>query len=477
MSTRTRRDFLATAAAGVVATRAGLAAPRSAADGAPAPAGAIALRVTSGDQRYAAAPPLSWRPAAGAAAPEAIVLEPGKSLQPVLGFGAAFTDAACCVLSEMPDAGREALLRELFDPGEMAFSVCRTCIGSSDYARSVYSYDEGEPDPTLARFSIEHDRASILPIIRRARALHPKLFLLASPWSPPGWMKDNNSMLGGTIRGRYLDAYAQYFVKFLQAYKDEGVFVDAVSSQNEVDTDQDSRMPACLFPQEVEVKFVAQSLGPALEQAGVGTKIWLIDHNYNLWGRAIAELDDPTVRKYAGAVAWHGYVGKPEWMQKVAAAHPDVEMHWTEGGPDYTDAAYLTDWTKWSRTFTGVLRNGARCIIGWNLALDENGKPNVGPFSCGGVVTVHSHTKEVTRSGQYWAFAHYSRAIRRDAVVIPSHGGPESVDHVAARNADGGYALVLTNTAAAARSVPLRLGARAADVSLPADSVSTLTWS
>jgi glucosylceramidase len=440
------------------------------------PAGTIDVRVTAGERRYDTAASLRWEPSPGKDGPSAIVVDPEQKLQAILGFGGAFTDAACYVISQMPEAKREALLQELFDPKQMGLSVGRTCIGASDYSRTLYSYDEGEPDPELKRFSIEHDRAYILPTLRRARALNPDLFLFGTPWSPPGWMKDNGSMLGGTIRGRYLDAYANYFVKFLQGYKAEGVVVNAVSSQNEVDTEQDSRMPACLFPQEVEVKFVGQSLGPAIERSGLGTKIWLIDHNYNLWGRAIAELDDPTVNKYTKTIAWHGYVGQVEWMQKVAAAHPDAEMHWTEGGPDYTDPKYLTDWSKWGKTFAGVLRNGGRSIIAWNLALDELGRPNIGPFPCGGVVTVNSKTNEVTRSGQFWALAHYSRSMQRDARVIASRGSVPDVDHVAVQNPKSGYALVLTNNGAA-RTVEVKVKGQNTAVALAADSVTTLSWS
>jgi glucosylceramidase len=475
MTIRTRRSFLIAATTGLAATRSVLALPPSG-EKRPTITNDVDVRVTSPETRYAPAPPLRWRQASAGPAADAVILEPGQAVQPILGFGAAFTDAACSVMGEMAEGAREALLQELFNPKQMGLNVCRTCIGSSDYARKVYSYDEGEPDPELKRFSIDADRAYVLPVIRRARSINPELFLLGTPWSPPNWMKDNNSMLGGTIRRHYLDAYADYFVKFLQAYKDEGVFVNAVSPQNEVDTDQDSSMPACLFPQEIEVRFVGKYLGPALERAGIESKIWLIDHNYNLWGRAIAELDDPTVRRYSNAVAWHGYLGESEWMKKVLAAHPDVEMYWTEGGPDYTDPAYLTDWAKWSGTFAGILRNGARCIMGWNIALDEAGKPKVGPFDCGGLVTVHSKTKEVTRSGQYWAFAHYSRAMARGAVVIGSQGGPEPVAHVAARNPDGSYALVLTNAGAAPRRVELRLGPRTTELSLAGDSVTTLKW-
>ena len=233
----------------------------------PRPEGSITVRVTAADKRYALADPLHWHRVSGKAGTNTIVILPARKQQPILGFGAALTDAACYMINQLPEADREKLLRELFDPKEMGFSLCRLCIGSSDYAKTMYSFDEGEPDPQLERFSIEHDRAYILPIVRRAREINPDLYLFASPWSPPGWMKDNNAMFGGTIRAHYLSAYADYFVKFLQAYQKEGVEINAVSSQNEVDTDQDSKMPACLFPQEIEVRYVSQNLGPALESA------------------------------------------------------------------------------------------------------------------------------------------------------------------------------------------------------------------
>src|SRR5712671_5390656 len=432
----------------------------------PQPDGSITLRVTAADKRYAPATPLHWRRSSNTAATNTIVLQPGKKLQPILGFGAALTDAACFMINQMPEAAREELLHELFDPNQMDFSVCRLCIGSSDYARTLYSYDEGGPDPQLERFSIEHDRAYILPVVRRAREINPGLYLFASPWSPPNWMKDNNSMLGGTIRARHLGAYADYFVKFLQAYRTEGVEVNAVSSQNEVDTDQDSRMPACLFPQEIEVRYVGQNLGPAIERAGLKTKIWLLDHNYNLWGRAIAELDEAEVNKYTKAIAWHGYLGKPEWVEKVLAAHPDAEMYWTEGGPHFDEQNYAGNWALWSSKFAAILRNGMRCIIAWNMALDETGKPNIGPYKCAGLVTIQSQTNEVIRSGQYWAFQHYSRAMQRNAVVIGSEGEVTNVQHVAAVNPDGQYAVVLTNSGKIPTTVQLRDGSSAVKVDL-----------
>lgn len=474
----TRRDFLEKAAASVACTMIGskLPAANSRLADIPSPKPEIEVFITDASRRHAQASALRWAVVSREPPGNAIVVNPAERAQSVLGFGAALTDAACYVLSEMPQPVRGELLNELFSQKGMAFSVCRICVGSSDYSRNVFSYDEGEPDPELKRFSIEHDREYILPVLRTAREVNPQLFLLASPWSPPGWMKDNNSMLGGTIRKRYMRTYADYIVKFLQAYQAEGVEVNAVTPQNEVDTDQDSRMPACLFPQEAEVQYVGEMLGPAIERAGLKTRVWLVDHNYNLWGRAICELDDEKVRRVTNSIAWHGYLGTPDLVRKVAVAHPDAEMYWTEGGPAVTDPKYLTDWSKWSQTFTGILRNGMRCIIAWNIALDEQGKPNIGPFSCGGVATVHSSTHEVIPSGQYRAFAHFSRHIQRNAVVIGSQGGVPGINHVAAANPKGSYAMVLTNTSNSPQDIEIRFGNASTQVSLAADSIVTLNW-
>ncbi len=418
----------------------------------------------------------SWQ--AGAIhGPDDIALDPAKKKQEVLGFGGAFTDAATYMFNVLTPDARAELFHELFHPSEMGLSVGRSCIGSSDYSTKPYSYDDSPtPDPQLTRFSIAHDKQWILPMLREARKVNPELFLLSSPWSPPGWMKDNNSLMGGTIRRRYLAEYAQYMTKFVEAYAAEGVVVDAVTSQNEVDTDQDGRMPQCTWPQEIEVGFVGRHLGPAFVKAGLRTKIWLIDHNYNLWGRALASLQDEAVLRFADGVAWHGYLGTPGEMTRVHDAYPDKHAYWTEGGPDITSNNYLTDWGRWASDFAGILRNWSRCIIAWNLALDEKGNPNIGPFPCGGVVTIDSKTKAVTRSGQFWAFAHYSRHVRRGARVLESTGGHAGVAHVAFENPDESRVVVLTNRGASGATQRIVVEGRAVVLQLPADSITTLAW-
>lgn len=472
---KTRREFLRSSAIGLAAAATTHALPGFGMQAAEHEA-EIAVRVTSEKNRFARTNGLGWQTATGKTSGPAILLNPEREFQTILGFGAAFTDAACYVFNQLSPSARNRLFHELFDPAEMGLSVCRTCIGSSDYSTKMYSYDEGEPDPELNRFSIAQDRQYVLPMLREARKVNPELFLFSSPWSPPGWMKAGGSMLGGSMRRHYLRAYAHYFQKFLDAYAAEGVPIQAVTVQNEVDTDQDGRMPACIWPQEYEAEFVRDHLGPVFQQQGLSTKIWILDHNYNLWGRAVAELDDPILRRYCDAIAWHGYVGTPEMMSKAHDAHPDAEMHWTEGGPDYTSPDYLTDWTSWGQTFTAVLRNWCQSITAWNLALDEKGRPNIGPFPCGGMVTIDSQTHEITRSGQYWAFAHFSQAIRRGARRFDSVGTLPGIAHAAFTNPDGARVLVLTNSGDA-QTATVQMGARQVEIALDKNSLTTCGWS
>jgi len=431
---------------------------------------------TSGTQRHVSIDAPAWRKGE-VTSPMCIRLDPDQRYQQVLGFGAALTDSSCYLLEQMSADKRKTLLDECFGDSGLRFSVARTTIGSSDYSLTAYSYDDSDsPDPDLTHFSIEHDRKYILPLLKEARQSNPELFYFSSPWSPPGWMKAGNSLLGGSMRKHYFNAYAQYFVKFLQGYAVDGVKINAVTVQNEVDTDQDGRMPQALWGQEYEMDFVKTHLGPALEKASLDTKIWILDHNYNLWGRAVDELSDPDVYKYVDGVAWHGYYGPPSSMTRVHDMFPAKNAYWTEGGPDISAPDYATDWSNWSSTFAGILRNWAKCIVSWNLVLDEHGKPNIGPFSCGGVVTINSQTHELTRSGQYWALAHYSKAIQRGASVFASSGDLEKIDHVAVQNPDGSRVLILTNQGRE-QTVQCALHEQSLSISLPPDSITTLTWS
>lgn len=474
----TRRTFLKATGVGAMAIADAVSLPAAILLPDSSPSGSdhsIDVWLTDDDQRMTLAPHLlsSESPTSFA---DSIAIDEKKEFQTVLGFGAAFTDGSCLLLNQLSSAAREELFHRLFHRSEMGLNVCRTCIGSSDHSASLYSFDEGEPDPDLKRFSIDHDRSYILPILRQARSVNPDLFLFSSPWSPPGWMKDNRSMLGGCMRHTYMPAYANYFVKFLQGYESEGVPIQAVTVQNEVDADQQGLMPACFWPQDYETDFVTEHLGPAFERSGLKAQIWIIDHNYNLWGRAIAEFETPGVLKYTKSVAWHGYSGIPEWMMRVQDAFPQVSMHWTEGSPDHDDPDYLKCWVLWSQKFSQILRNGCCSITGWCLATDEHGKPNVGPYPLGGLLTIDSKSKDIYHSGQFWALEHYSRFIQRGAVRIDSQSPARDMTHCAFHNPDGSLVITITNSGGP-RVCELRLQDGLTRISLTGNSIVTLKYS
>jgi glucosylceramidase len=501
MAKSSRRGFLRAASVTAVGLTIKKRMPSLAAG--PAAGRSVQVWSTFRDRRHASTQPLMWQPVTTAIAADAIMLNPAETRQEMLGFGAAFTDAACYMLNRLSPDNRATLMHELFAPDQMALNVCRTCIGASDYSTSLYSFDDSEQDDVeLKNFSIDHDKAYILPLLREARKLNPDLFLFSSPWSPPAWMKFNRSMLGGTIRKSNLESYSRYFQKFLDAYKAEGVDINAVTVQNEVDTTVDGRYAACQWSQEDEILFVGKYLGPLFRRADISTKIWVLDHNFTLWGRAIAELSDPKDNEFIDGIAWHGYAGQPSAMSQVHNAFPYKSAYFTEGGPQrephvagtpFPDP--MTAWARWAEWANEVVRNWCRSITMWNLALDENGTPYIGhheegdivpgaPTTGRGVITIDSKTLEVSRSGRFWALAHYAKHVRRGAKVFRTDGVSDSpvgasaspVSHAGFRNPDGSYVVVLSNRGQETR-IQLVLGSSALSVELPADSVHTLQWS
>lgn len=466
-----RRQFLKVAGAtsALAALRPGWA---SAIQG---PERAARVYMTSETKQHAALASVAFREQKGTSEPsDAVLVDSSQRLQPMLGFGCAYTDASCFLLSTMQPDARQKFLQDTFSPGSMNLNVGRTSIGASDYSRDLYNYNDVPDDVTMQHFSAVHDEAYILPMLREMRHINPELFLLSSPWSPPGWMKTYGSMRGGWMTHKYLAPYALYFSRFLEAYRAAGVPIDAVTTQNELETDQGGSMPATFWPPEMESDFIRDHLGPLLKNKGEKAQIWLLDHNYDLWKRVRWQMQDPELRKYVSGVAWHGYVGTPDMMSRLHDAEPQLPFFWTEGGPDVTDPQYAYDWTRWGTIFTAAISNWCRTIITWNLMLDPQGKPNIGPFSCGGLVTLKGDGS-LGYSGQYWTLRHFSQHVRRGAVRIGSHSDATELSHISFANSDGSYVTVLTNTGEA-RTVHLQHGATAADIPLDKRSVATVVW-
>jgi glucosylceramidase len=455
--------------------------------------------VTDGIEKHALRAPLHWVRAAAGAPRATIEIDSTRLYQPILGFGAALTDASCCLLNGMPAAARRAFLTEIYSPSGLKLNMGRCCIGASDYSRSLYSYDDVADDMNLDHFSLKHDEACILPTLREIREINPDLFLLAAPWSPPGWMKTFGTTFGGrttenyvgpyahslwelangSMRGRggwmsekYLGVYAQYLEKFLYGYAQAGVPVQALTSQNEPLTCQGGKMPACRWSPELEAGFIRDHLGPLLRKQHQDTQIWLLDHDYSYYQRVATQLQDKQLAQYVSGVAWHGYTGTADQMSLV---HQDgLPFYWTEGGPFLDDPDYSTGWAKWAATFTDVLQNWCRSAITWNLMLDSRGKPNLGPFNCAGLVTLKDDGS-LWRSGQYHALRHFSQHLQRDGRRVASQTEVPGLRHVAVENPDGSFALVLTNPGEA-RDLRIVFAGQQLSLSLPRDSVATVAW-
>ncbi len=389
-----------------------------------------------------------------------------------LGFGVAVTGSSCYHLNLLPQEVRDQFLENIYGKDGLGLSVARLTVGSSDYSEQIYTYDDcpqGGSDPELKQFSVARDEDYILPMIREVQKHAPDLFFFASPWTPPAWMTTGGAIGGGYMRHKYIDAYADYMVKFIQAYGAHGIDISALTPQNETETNQGGMMPACIWHPEIEAEFVI-CLKEKLKAAGLSTKIWIYDHNFSGWNRVKWCFEEyPALQEACDGVAFHYYAGAVEMLNYLRPACPNTPFHFTEGGPRLNDH-YADDWCKWGIMMSKALRNGCRSFTGWNLMLDETGGPNIGPFFCGGLATRNSQTGELTYSGQYKALNHFSRftkpgakvyktAVPGDLVSMMSYpAAAEPVGHCFTVNPDGSAALHLVNGNGAKRQFQVNYG-------------------
>jgi len=337
-----------------------------------------------------------------------------------LGFGVAITPSSCYLLSKMEKNKRAELIKRIYSDEGLGLSTARISMGSCDYSAELYSYDDVDGDLTLEHFSVERDEAYVIPMIKEILEVRPDLHILASPWSPPAWMKTGGSLCGGYMRREYVEVYAEYFVKFIEAYRSHGIRIAAVTPQNEPETQQSAKMTACAWHPDTEAEFVI-ALKRRLAEHSLDVEIWLYDHNHDALGinRVIWQLGEHSeLRGAVGGVAFHYYGGAIEETRRLRKLFPDLPIHMTEGGPRLYDH-YDSDHSKWGIIISKQLGLGFSSFLGWNLLLDEMGWPNVGPFLCGGLVTENSVTGELTYSGQYSALAHIARYVTPDSVISP----------------------------------------------------------
>ena len=421
--------------------------------------------------------------------PGAQTLEIGESTpQDFLGFGVAITGSSCYELNRMAPDRRRELLRAIYSPEGAGLSIGRLSIGASDYSAELYSYDDVPFDTELKHFSVERDEAYIIPMIQEILAVRPDLYLFASPWSPPGWMKTGGHMCGGYMREEFLDCYADYIIKYLEAYAAHGIKISALTPQNEPNTQQKGLMPACVWHPETEAAFI-KILRKKLTEHGLDVEIWMLDHSFYDVERVIWSLDNcEGLAESCDGVGFHYYGGVIEQTDALRRAYPRLALHFTEGGPRLTDH-YDTDWCKWSIMMAKALMHGYRSFTGWNLMLNEMGGPNIGPYTCGGLLTQHSVTGELSESGQLKAFRHIAPYMTPDSKIAPltvdgSFGQPmfgypkveREITGVCVDNGDGKTVLVLVNPNESKRQTQVSVGGTWWYLELPGDSVSTVIF-
>lgn len=379
-----------------------------------------------------------------------ITLEEQETLQEMEGFGAALTESSAYLMHTKLNASqRKELIRELFarETG-IGVSYLRVTMGASDFSLEDFTYNDrpvGETDPALEHFSIAKDQRHLIPVLKEILEVSPRIRIMATPWSAPAWMKTDAKLAGGKLKPEYYPAFALYFVKYLRAYKNEGIEIDAISVQNE--PLHEAAYPSMRMEASEQLDFIKNHLGPLLEKENLKPKILIYDHNWDRPDYPLTILSDPDARKYVSGSAFHAYGGQVTAMTPVYEAFKDKGIYFTEisGGQWATNFAGNMAWNM-KNIFIGAPANWSKNALLWNLALDENhGPKNGGCGDCRGVITI-SEGGFIERNVEYYALAHLSKFVADGAKRIKTNP-VTAVEHVAFKNPDGTVAVVIHNDA------------------------------
>jgi len=400
-----------------------------------------------------------------------------QTYQTVDGFGFCLTDASAGLISDLPSSMQNDLLKELFgsDSNSISISYLRVSIGASDLSASVYTYDDmpaGQTDVDLANFSLRKDQSKVIPVLKAILAINPNIKILASPWTPPVWMKSNNNSVGGNLLSQYYSVYAQYFVKYIQAMKTEGITIDAVTVQNE--PLHGGNNPSMLMSAAEQANFIKNHLGPVFKAASITTKIIVYDHNADRIDYPLAVLDDAGARPYIDGSAFHLYGGDISALSTVHQSYPDKNIYFTE---QYTSSTgeFAGD-LKWhvKNVVVGSMRNWSRNVLEWNLANDPYFSIHTpgGCTTCKGALTIISG---YTRNVSYYIIGHASKFVPPGSVRIASNNAG-SLYNVAFRRPDGKKVLIVENDGNTSQSFNISFKDKKVTASLDAGAVGTFIW-
>ena len=408
-----------------------------------------------------------------------ITVDTAQVFQEIDGFGFTLTGGSAEHLLGMGQAERTALVRELFafDGKNIGISYLRLSIGASDLSSSVFSYNDlpaGQTDPQMTKFDLGPDKTTVIPVLKEILAINPAIKIMGSPWSPPVWMKDNGDTRGGSLKPEWYDAYARYFVKYIQEMGKEGIKIDAITVQNE--PLHPGNNPSLLMLAEQQAAFIKQSLGPIFRSNNITTKIIIYDHNADRPDYPITVLNDPEAKQYIDGSAFHLYGGQIDALSQVHNAHPDKNLYFTEqwiGAP-----GNFPEDLKWhtANLTVGATRNWCRTVLEWNLTSNPTLTPYTdrgGCSQCLGAVTISGNS--VQRNPAYYILAHPSKFVRPGSKRISSNVS-STLPNVAFKTPDGKKVLIVLNSGGAAQSFNVKQGARTFTASLDAGAVATYIW-
>jgi glucosylceramidase len=345
--------------------------------------------------------------------------------QTIDGFGYTLTGGSAYVINQMNAGAKAKLLQELFGTSATSIGVnyLRISIGASDLNATTFTYDDvaaGQTDINLNSFSLAPDKTDLIPLLKEILLINPNIKILATPWSPPVWMKDNNSFTGGSLQPAYYNVYAQYFVKYIQQMKAEGITVDAITPQNEPLNPNNN--PSLLMTATQQADFIKTSIGPAFQAAAITTKIIAYDHNCDQANYPLTVLNDAQAKAFVNGSAFHLYAGNISALSTVHNAFPDKEVYFTE---QYTASAggFEGD-LKWhvKNVIIGSMRNWSRTALEWNLANDPSFGPHTigGCTTCKGALTIDAGSG-VTHNVAYYIIAHAAKFVPAGSIRIASN--------------------------------------------------------
>jgi glucosylceramidase len=403
-----------------------------------------------------------------------------QQFQSIDGFGFALTGGSAQLLMRMTPDKRTALLKNIFstEGNGIGVSYLRVSIGSSDMNDHVFSYDDmpkGETDPKLGKFSLDPDRADVIPALKEIMAINPRIIILGSPWSAPAWMKTNDDVKGGNLKPEFYGAFAAYFVKYIEGMKAEGITINAITIENEPLNPKNT--PSMVMFALEQDEFVARFLGPAFEKAGIKTQIQLYDHNLDVPSYPLSILKDSDSSKYVNGTAFHLYGGDTRAMSEVHNMYPNKNLYLTEQSVTARpNGAAIAIAEPVNRVLIGATRNWSRNVLLWNLAADPKAGPhtnNGGCTGCFGAITLDGDNASFNVA--YYAAAHFSKFVRPGSVRVGSNQ-LEQLYNVAFLTPDGKIVLVVANTGNFAKTFHIAYHGRSLTTTMPEESVGTYVW-